>query len=133
MFVILRKRWPSNDSFLGRPAYITRRAVDIFLISAYAPTSAHSEDEWDAYYDSLSAALARCPPKAIAIIGSDANACIGTGEGERNDEKFDEGYEVVGRFGSTRVNNSGRRLRVLLEVEYNSRRTRGAEQYRDRV
>ena len=76
MFVILRKRWPSNDSFLGRPAYITRRAVDIFLISAYAPTSAHSEDEWDAYYDSLSAALARYPPKAIAIIGSDANACI---------------------------------------------------------
>jgi len=35
-----------------------------------------SEDDWDAYYDSLSAALARCPPKAIAIIGSDANACI---------------------------------------------------------
>ena len=54
----------------------TRRAVDVFLISAYAPTSAHSEDEWDAYNDSLSAALARCPPKAIAIIGSDANACI---------------------------------------------------------
>ena len=94
----------------------TKRAADVFLISAYAPTSAHSEDDWDAYYDSLSAALARCPPKAIAIIGSDANACIGTGEGERNDEKFDEGYEVVGRFGSTRVNDSGRRLRVYLET-----------------
>ena len=95
----------------------TKRAADVFLISAYyAPTSAHSEDEWDAYYDSITAALARCPPKAIAIIGSDANACIGTGEGERNDEKFDEGYEVVGRFGSTRVNDSGRRLRVYLET-----------------
>ena len=70
----------------------TKRAADVFLVSAYAPTSAHSEDDWDAYYDSLLAALARCPPKAIAIIGSDANACIGTGEGERNDEKFDEGY-----------------------------------------
>ena len=93
----------------------TKRAADVFLISAYAPTSAHSEDDWDAYYDSLSAALARCPPKAIAIIGSDANACIGTGEGERNDEKFDKGYEVVGRFGSTRVNDSGRRLRVYLD------------------
>jgi len=95
---------------------VTKRAADVFLISAYAPTSAHSEDDWDAYYDSLSAALARCPPKAIAIIGSDANACIGTGEGERNDEKFEEGYEVVGRFGSTRVNDSGRRLRVYLET-----------------
>ena len=52
------------------------------------------------------------PPHSLAahrrpstIIGSDANACIGTGEGERNDEKFDEGYEVAGRFGSTRVND----------------------------
>ena len=77
------------------------------------------EDIWDAYYDSLSAALARCPPKAIAIIGSDANACIGTGEGERDDEIFDakvNGYEVVGRFGSTRVNDSGLQLRVFLET-----------------
>ena len=101
-----------------------KRAADVFLISAYAPTSAHSEDEWDAYccYDSFSAALARCPPKAIAIIGPDANACIGTGEGERYYEKIDEDYEVVGvevvgRFGSTRVNDSGRRLRVYLETQ----------------
>jgi hypothetical protein len=27
----------------------TKRAADVFLISAYAPTSAHSEDDWDAY------------------------------------------------------------------------------------
>ena len=39
----------------------------------------------------------------------------GTREGERDDEKFDEGYEVVGCFGS-RINYSGRRVRVYLET-----------------
>ena len=39
---------------------------------------------------------------------------IGTGEGG-DDEKFDESYEVVGCFGS-RINDSGRRVRVYLET-----------------
>ena len=46
-------------------------------MSSYAPTSAHSEAEWEAYYDALSAALARRPPNAITIIGVDTNASIG--------------------------------------------------------
>jgi hypothetical protein len=46
-------------------------------VSSYAPTSTHSEVEWEAYYDALSAALARRPPNAIVIIGADTNASIG--------------------------------------------------------
>ena len=53
------------------------RAVDVFIVSSYAPTSTHSEVEWEAYYDALSAALARRPPNAIVIIGADTNASIG--------------------------------------------------------
>ena len=53
------------------------KAVDVFIVSSYAPTSAHSEAEWEAYYDALSAALARRPPNAITIIGVDTNASIG--------------------------------------------------------
>ena len=36
------------------------KAVDVFIVSSYryAPTPAHSEAEWEAYYDALSAALA---------------------------------------------------------------------------
>ena len=52
------------------------RAVDVFIVSSYAPTATHSEAEWEAYYDALSAALARRPPNAIVIIGADTNASI---------------------------------------------------------
>ena len=53
------------------------KTVDVFIVSSYAPTSTHSEVEWEAYYDALSAALARRPPNAIVIIGADTNASIG--------------------------------------------------------
>jgi len=56
------------------------RAVDVFIVSSNAPTSTHSEVEWEAYYDALSAALARRPPNAIVIIGADTNASIGRGK-----------------------------------------------------
>ena len=54
--------------------YISICTVYVFIVSSYAPTSAHSEAEWEAYYDALSAALApryRRPPKAITIIGTE--------------------------------------------------------------
>ena len=71
------RSWPEGLAVtLTLQETAAKRAAGVFLISAYAPTSARLEDEWDAYYDSLSVALARCPPKAVAIIGSDANACI---------------------------------------------------------
>ena len=63
------------------------RAVDVFIVSSYAPTSTHSEVEWEAYYDALSTALARRPPNAIVIIGADTNASIG--RGKFNDEDND--------------------------------------------
>ena len=55
--------------------YISICTVYVFIVSSYAPTSAHSEVEWEAYHDALSAALARRPPNAIVIIiGADTNA-----------------------------------------------------------
>ena len=55
----IRMQWTKNG-----------KAVDVFIVSSYryAPTPAHSEAEWEAYYDALSAALAKWPPKAITII-----------------------------------------------------------------
>ena len=57
--------------------YISICTVYVFIVSSYAPASAHSEAEWETYYDALSAALARRPPNAITIIGVDTNASIG--------------------------------------------------------
>ena len=55
---------------------IGKAVVDVFIVSSYAPTSAHLEAEWEVYYDALSAALARRPPKAVTIIGADTNIML---------------------------------------------------------
>jgi len=87
------------------------KAVDVFIVSSYAPTSAHSKAEcWEAsYYDALSAALARRPPKVVAIIGADTNASIGRGNHSDNDDDIDiASYDVrmwlgVWSFGIERI------------------------------
>ena len=92
------------------------KTVDVFIVSSSAPTctSTHSEVEWEAYYDALSAALARRPPNAIVIIGlgADTNASIGRGKLSDNDIES----SVVGCFGIERINDAGRRLRVFMET-----------------
>ena len=68
-------------------------------MSSYAPSSAHSEAEWEAYYDALSAALARRPPNAITIIGADTNASIGRdnlSDSDNDIESFDVRLGVSG-------------------------------------
>ena len=91
------------------------KTVDVFIVSSYAPTSTHSEVEWEAYYDALSAALARRPPNAIVIsIGADTNASIGRGKLSDNDNDIES--SVVGSFGIERTNDAGRRLRVFMET-----------------
>ena len=80
------------------------RAVDVFIVSSYAPTSTHSEVEWEAYYDALSAALARRPPNAIVIIGADTNASIG--RGKFNDDDNDIESSMVGSIGIERTNDA---------------------------
>ena len=93
------------------------RLHDVFIVSSCAPTSAHSEAEWKAYYDGLSAALARRPPNAIAIIGADTNASIGRGNLISDNDNDIESLNVVGSFGIERINDAGiRRLRVFIET-----------------
>ena len=93
------------------------KTVDVFIVSSYAPTSTHSEVEWEAYYDALSAALARRPPNAIVIIGADTNASIGRGNLSDNDNDIESlCFDVVGSFGIERINDAGRWLRVFMET-----------------
>ena len=96
------------------------KTVDVFIVSSSAPTctSTHSEVEWEAYYDALSAALARRPPNAIVIIGlgADTNASIGRGKLSDNDNDIES--SVVGCFGIERINDAGRRLRVFMDTHH---------------
>ena len=75
------------------------KAVDVFIVSSYAPTSAHSEAEWETYYDALSAALARRPPNAITIIGADTNASIGRDNLSDNDNMRSKASMWLGVLG----------------------------------
>ena len=107
---------PIQKLTLSLDSHNNGKAVDVFIVSSYAPTSAYSEAEWEAYYDALSAALARRPPNAILIIGADTNASIGIRDSLSDNDNDIESFDVVGSFGIERINDAGRRLRVFMET-----------------
>ena len=86
----------------------TPQRLGLFLISAYAPVSSASDDDWDAYYDSLASARRRAHPSDIIIIGTDGNASVGRGDDDRTG--------AIGPYGIDNINASGRRLRTFLET-----------------
>ena len=88
--------------------------LGIFQISGYAPVSTAPEADWDAYYASLSSAIARAHAGDVIIIGTDSNASIGRGclGGSRSDDHVG----AVGPHGLAHINNSGRRMRSFIET-----------------
>ena len=76
----------------------------ILLISAYAPVSTASDEDWDEYYDSLACAIARGRAGDLVIVGTDANASIGRGSlsGCANDVRAG----AVGPYGLDHINAS---------------------------
>ena len=82
----------------------------VFLLDTYAPTSAHSDQEWDDYYASVDAALARMHPGDLLVWLTDGNASLGIAP-----HGAPRGA-AVGAHGLAYVNASGRRLRTFLEL-----------------
>ena len=82
--------------------------VGIFLVSAYAPVSTASDEEWQDYYERLQECIDRRRPQDILLIGSDCNSSIGTSLSKES--------TVVGSFGLQHMNQSGRRLINFLAV-----------------
>ena len=82
--------------------------IGIFLVSAYAPVSSSSEEQWQDYYGRLQECIDRRKPNDILLIGTDCNASIGTSTGTET--------SAVGPHGLTHINQSGRRLRNFLAV-----------------
>ena len=80
------------------------RKMDGTLIKLHYPPPSLAAHRWPS------------PSSAPILMHTYIGISIGTGDGEGDDDKFDECYEFVGRFGSTRINDSGRRLRVYLET-----------------
>ncbi|ESO03989.1 hypothetical protein HELRODRAFT_173035 [Helobdella robusta] len=79
-----------------------RKALDIDVVVAYAPTMDHSDAEIKAFYDQLEQTLNVLPKKDVKIITGDWNAKIG-----RDNIGFEE---VMGKYGIGNRNNRGERL-----------------------
>lgn len=100
---------------------LSHKRLDVLLVSAYAPVSTASDEDWEEYYDTLSRAICRgkqLAPGALVLIGSDANASIGRDTLVATPERDSAGLgEAVGPHGLDRINASNRRLRSFLETE----------------
>ena len=94
---------PSN----GKP-------MGIFQISAYAPTSDASDDDKSTFERNLTSAIARRKPGDLLIICADANASIGKGTPDSQDEN--DRHITVGPHGLLHLNDAGRRLRSFLAL-----------------
>ena len=78
------------------------------MVSAYAPVSTASDEEWQEYYDRLQECIDRRRSQDILLIGSDCNSSIGT--------SLTRESTVVGMYGLKHLNQSGRRLINFLAV-----------------
>ena len=87
---------------------ITAKPINITVIQVYAPTTSHSDDETEMFYETLEETIARTRKKDITIIIGDRNAKIG-------EDAYEDWAETVGKFGCGNTNNRGLRLQVIQE------------------
>ena len=83
------------------------RDVGVLLISAYAPDSSKSEEDWLNYLDQLDSCIQRKHPSDILVIGTQANASMGVSN---------DCNSSVGPFGISHTNEAGRRMRTFLST-----------------
>lgn len=76
---------------------------NITIIQAYAPTSAYSDEEVEAFYEDLEATLSKRHKKDLLIIQGDWNAKIGS-------DAYNNWAGTVGRFAFGTTNDRGLRL-----------------------
>lgn len=90
--------WPISD----RVILVKMRSApfDLNIIQVYAPTSASSEEDIEAFYDNLEKAKQQCKSQEIVIIMGDFNAKVGSKQVE----------DIVGPHGLGEQNERGEKL-----------------------
>ena len=73
------------------------RPVPLNIIQVYAPTSVHSDEVIDEFYEQLEEARRQCKPNEVTVVMGDLNAKVGEGRSG----------EVVGKFGLGERNERG--------------------------
>ena len=91
-----------------------KRDVGIFLVSAYGPIGAATEEAWDEFLTTLTICCSRKRREDILVIGSDINSSLGTDSSAASRTPTSM-RKSLGRHGVAHVNEAGRRFRAFLE------------------
>ena len=78
------------------------KSLGVLLISGIAPVSTAPDEEWDEYYSTVSAAVARARKGDVVIMGTDGNASIGRGRLDGSSSS-QERAGAVGLFGFAHI------------------------------
>lgn len=91
------------------------KTIKIFLVSAYAPDSAKSQQEKDEYNTNLQACIDQCKSDEVLVIGTDANASPGI-RCRHDDPQAEDRDKVLGPFGNPHQNKAGQQLHSFLGI-----------------
>ena len=99
---ICRRFWPISDRVMM--AKIKGQTFDINIIQAYAPTSDHSDDETEVFYEEMKQAMSyvKCGEVVIAM-------------GDNAKDGYGEHQDITGQFGLGSRNERGSRLLHFCE------------------
>ena len=82
---------------------------NISIIQVYAPTSDHSEEELERFYNQLETTLKSIPKKDIVVVMGDWNATVGS-------DAYADWAGTAGKFGLGTTNERGLRLLEFAKV-----------------
>ena len=105
--VAVRLVFPARNSQL--------KPLCFYIVSAYAPTSDSSNATQTTYLDNLKDCLSKRQKDDILILGTDANASLGTRSGAHN--ATPQNICSIGNFGIANRNAAGARLLTFLQQE----------------
>ena len=79
---------------------ISAKPHNLTIIQVYAPTSDHTDEEIEEFYELLDTAIAKAPKKDILFVQGDWNAKVGP-------DAYENWAGTTGRFGTGETNDRG--------------------------
>ena len=93
----------------GGKGKFSKKLKDVLLISGYAPTTGHEENEAKAFREALSTIMSTCPASTMPIFAGDLNCALGV--------RRDATDLVLGPFGIEHVNLRGANMYSMLAMQ----------------
>ena len=109
---------------------IDAKLVALSIIQAYAPTTGHTDDAIDEFYEQLEKARRQCKPGEVTIVMGDMNAKVGDGRSGGVVGAFGlgeiklEGIQVGGVVRKLELSNHEHNFQTLPQVPLHSEEPR---------